>query len=293
MKHFISITTALSLLFVALCFGKEGYKYQLALCAMFKDEARWLKEWIEFHKLMKVEKFYLYNNLSTDNYKEVLAPYIKAGEVELIDWPHYAKDWLNIQCASYNDALNRTRGFVKWVAFLDLDEFLFPTKAPHLVAFLKNYDEFGGVCANWQIYGTSGVYRILANQLMTERLVYKAPATIRRNFNVKSIVRPDRVTNCTCPHVFNYKQGFFHVLSDKSTFNSLIAPKVVLDELRINHYWCRDDEYYNNVKLPRRASLGWAGDIERLKEEAKQHNAIHDDAIYRFLPRLKRRMNLL
>jgi hypothetical protein len=64
---------------------QKEYKYDLAICAIFQDEAPYLKEWIEFHRLVGVEHFYLYNHRSRDHYQEVLKPYILSGLVELID----------------------------------------------------------------------------------------------------------------------------------------------------------------------------------------------------------------
>ena len=37
------------------------------------------REWVEFHRLVGVERFFLYNNFSEDNHMEVLAPYIEEG----------------------------------------------------------------------------------------------------------------------------------------------------------------------------------------------------------------------
>jgi len=38
----------------------------LSICAIFKDEAPYLPEWIEFHRLVGVERFFLYDNGSGD-----------------------------------------------------------------------------------------------------------------------------------------------------------------------------------------------------------------------------------
>src|SRR5436190_22744853 len=66
----------------------KAHQYNLAVCAMFQNEARFLKEWLEFNILIGVEHFYLYNNYSTDNYLEILQPYIDAGIVDCIGWPY-------------------------------------------------------------------------------------------------------------------------------------------------------------------------------------------------------------
>lgn len=38
----------------------------LAICAIAKDEGSYFSEWIEWHLKMGVEKFYIYDNGSTD-----------------------------------------------------------------------------------------------------------------------------------------------------------------------------------------------------------------------------------
>src|SRR5271165_3682750 len=101
----------LFLLFVSFCRAED--KYQLSMCAIFQDEAPYLKEWIEFHKLMGVEHFYLYNHRSKDDYKKVLEPYILSGLVELTDKPKVAnqvKIFNRLQCACYTECLEKAKG---------------------------------------------------------------------------------------------------------------------------------------------------------------------------------------
>ncbi len=40
------------------------WKWSIVLSAVFQNEAPYLKEFIEFHKLMGVEHFFLYNNMT-------------------------------------------------------------------------------------------------------------------------------------------------------------------------------------------------------------------------------------
>ncbi|MFM6204524.1 glycosyltransferase family 92 protein, partial [Planktothrix sp.] len=54
-------------------------KCKLSVCAIIKDEASYLIEWLEFHKLVGVERFYLYNNNSTDHTTDLLQSYIRSG----------------------------------------------------------------------------------------------------------------------------------------------------------------------------------------------------------------------
>ena len=123
----------------------------LAICAVYRDEAPYLREWIEFHRLVGVERFYLYNNLSVDGHREVLAPYVEAGIVAVTDW---AVRPAQIQC--YDQCLKDYRDEARWIAFIDLDEFLFlPTGQP-VAEILTEYEQWPGVGANWAVFGSSG-----------------------------------------------------------------------------------------------------------------------------------------
>lgn len=69
----------------------QGKKYNVSICSIFKNEAPYLKEWIEFNNIVGVDHFYMYNNNSEDDYEAILQPYIKSGLVTLIDWPQNQK----------------------------------------------------------------------------------------------------------------------------------------------------------------------------------------------------------
>ncbi|ELV04510.1 glycosyltransferase family 92 protein [Brachyspira hampsonii] len=56
-------------------------KDYISILATVKNEAPYIKEWIEYHRIIGAERFYIYDNESTDNLKEVLEPYIKEGIV--------------------------------------------------------------------------------------------------------------------------------------------------------------------------------------------------------------------
>ena len=133
-----------------------AYEYQLSICAIFQNEARFLKEWIDFHKKQGIEHFWLYNNLSQDDYLSVLQTYVDNGTVDLIDWPYPNDDdstkWHWIQCNAYNDAIIQMQNRVKWCAFIDTDEFLFSPKED-LKEVLDDYDQYSGVVINWVMYG--------------------------------------------------------------------------------------------------------------------------------------------
>ncbi|OJU81846.1 MAG: hypothetical protein BGO10_08140 [Chlamydia sp. 32-24] len=268
---------------------KKLKKVELAICCIFRNEARFLKEWIEFHRLMGVEHFYLYNNLSTDNYLSILEPYIKKKILTLTEWPYESlngNDWNDIQCNAYQDALAKAKNAnVKWLAMLDCDEYLFPVKEKNLVDFLKNYKNFGGLVVNWQFFGTSFTPIIPNNKTLIETLRFKAPKDYQENRYVKTIFQPKAVIEIKDPHIPKFKPNCYAVNSKKMRIRNSSTPEVVIDDIRINHYWSRDEEFFYNVKCARRQKWqeGFDGQLARLASI----NQVEDFEILKFLPQLK------
>ena len=124
-------------------------KYKVAIAGIFKNEAVYLKEWIEFHKLVGVEHFYLYNNNSDDNYLEVIEPYINEGIITLVQWPYNQQ-----QMEAYMHCIKNFSEEVTWIGFIDLDEFVIPVKTNNLYDLLKDYeDKYGSVLVYWKMFG--------------------------------------------------------------------------------------------------------------------------------------------
>lgn len=147
--------------------GNVKKKYDVSLCAIFKNEAPYLKEWIEFHRIVGIDKFYLYNNFSSDNYIEVLQPYIESGIVDLIEWPIKQG-----QMKAYDDCFKKHREDTKWIGFLDLDEFVVPNKVDKVYDFLKKFEnKRPSVIIYWKVFGTSGLINRDKKGLVTEEIV--------------------------------------------------------------------------------------------------------------------------
>lgn len=284
MKLFRTLIFSFFVLFSFSVTGK-GYPYHLSVCMIFQDDAPYLKEWIEFHRLVGVEHFYLFNNNSTDFYLEVLKPYMIKGIVELIDWQQSSnnvQEWDKVQIGAYNQGLRLALGKTKWLAVLDSDEFLFPIKYWTITEFLKPFEKLshiGGVCVNWVMYGTSDVEKIPEKALLIETLVRSNGLG---DAHFKSIVRPERVSYMCSPHYCIYKEGICHCTPINSP---VIPPFVMIEDIRINHYWSRDKYYLNNVKIPRRIKWGTPG--EACKEWASNFNSHYDTSIFRYIDPLK------
>lgn len=135
-------------------FGKKDtrmLKYEVSLCLIFNNEAPFLKEWLDYHLTIGVNHFYLYNNNSTDNYLDIVRPYIDRGIVTLIDWPYN-----QAQMAAYKDCYERFRSESNWISFLDADEFICPKYKNSIKEWLKDFSKYPAVVIQWLIFGTGG-----------------------------------------------------------------------------------------------------------------------------------------
>ena len=168
-------------------------KYYLTIAAMFKDEERYLHEWITFHLSRGVEHIYLYDNSSTDNSHAVIAPFTASGDVTLIDWPKPITEGSQTDAA--NDALMRAKLASRWLAFIDIDEFLF-SPLEHLPTVLREYENEVGIEVNWVCYGSSR-HISTPSRSVRESFLYRAPLSWQRNRQFKCIVQTEAATEKT------------------------------------------------------------------------------------------------
>lgn len=126
-------------------------RYRLSLCLIFKNEAHFLKEWIDYHRTVGVDHFYLYNNNSEDSFMEVLRPYIEKDLVTLIDWPEK-----NSQFKCYKHCYENYRYDSNWISFLDADEFLCPKYKNTIIDWLKDFDKYPAITIQFLMFGTNG-----------------------------------------------------------------------------------------------------------------------------------------
>eukprot|EP01025_Chloroclados_australasicus_P060565 TRINITY_DN7788_c1_g1_i2.p1 TRINITY_DN7788_c1_g1~~TRINITY_DN7788_c1_g1_i2.p1 ORF type:complete len:620 (-),score=-0.27 TRINITY_DN7788_c1_g1_i2:585-2387(-) len=103
----------------------DSKQYNISICARFKNEAKYLLEWIAHHVNMGIDHFVLYNDDSSDDYMEVLSPLIQSGLVTLYQRANLSLisevgyHWVLMQhCSDYHQSQS------KWLLSLDLDEFV-------------------------------------------------------------------------------------------------------------------------------------------------------------------------
>lgn len=239
------------------------HSYELSICTIFKDDSKYLPEWIEFHQKQGVEHFYLYDNNSQDNPIEYLISYIEKGLVTLTTWNHSHDNqdqWNLIQCNAYMDCIGKIKDH--WCAFIDTDEFLFSPTGIKLSKLLKDYDEYSSILVYWRCYGTSSVEKIPENEKLVNVLVYRAKSDHPWNNFVKNILQPKYVSGCFNPHTFEFFE------------KPILDLKKNVFIFRINHYWSRDKEFFFKEKIARR--LKWDMDYQKMIKTESEMNEIYD-----------------
>lgn len=271
-------------------------EYYISICGCFQNEARYLKEWIEYHRLIGVEHFYLYNNDSEDNYKEVLEPYIKKGIVDLTEWPSLNKDdnFMPHLLVAYNDCITKHREETQWLALIDIDEFIVPVETYFLTDFLSDFDDdptIGGVKMNWQLYGTSHIAKLPKKKLVIENFILKAPwdydsPDLPNNWVTKSIVKPQAVNFMATLHKAAYHKGIHSI---PHSGRGAKQP-VDISGIRLNHYWTRDENFFYNVKIGRRLRFRPPEYQQIMIDKLSDLNQVEDRIMDRYVPELKKRM---
>lgn len=252
----------------------DRFPHRLAICAIFREEAPFLEEWISFHLGVGATHFYLYNNFSTDDFREVLAPWIERGIVTLTDWPRQVG-----QLSAYRHCLARARRECRWLAFIDIDEFLFSPGTIDIRPVLAGYADLPGLEV-WELFFGSSGHRARPALPVTE--AYRQRAPIARN-SAKTICNPRLVYK---PGIHQCKYWLGEALD---TARLPVGPgrEPVLDRLRINHYWSRSIEDLETKIVRNDASTAqvrlaiWHHDFE------KTLNAEFDDSILRVARRIK------
>lgn len=205
-------------------------QHELAVCAIFREEAPFLHEWLTFHATIGATHFYLYNNGSTDNFQEVLVPWCNCGLVTLQDWVGPVQ-----QVPVYADCVRRARATCRWVAFIDVDEFLFSPLCVDVRPILRGYQDLPGLVVWEAFFGSSGHAR-RPDQPVT--LTYRQRAPVSKYTSAKTIANPRLV----------YKAGVhefkFWGAQARDTSRRPVAARgePMLETLRINHYWSRSLE---------------------------------------------------
>jgi len=206
----------------------------LSLCLICKDENDYLPEWLDYHILMGVDRFYIYDNESRISLRESLKDYIERGWVVVVDIVGEA-----MQVYTYDHCLQTFGSLTFWLGFIDADEFLVPKTTPDLKEFLKDYEAYGGLAVSSLFFGSNGHQtRPASGQIAA--YTRRTHATFKENELVKSIIQPRLVLMPHSPHDFIFKENACCVNESFLRVDFQHFPNYT-GKIQLNHYYCRSE----------------------------------------------------
>lgn len=209
-------------------------KHRLSIGLIMKDEHRFLREWIEYYRIIGVEHFYIYDNrsLRKNKIRKLLNPYIEQGIVTLVDWDYpfaknKKKDQKFCQRGQMHHCLYKYGQLSTWMLFIDVDEYVYPVdpKQTSLLPLLEKYEQSHEVAALqfkmiW--FGNSG-HKKIPEGLVIENYTHRATEVVQQG-REKCCVKPDKVALL-----------FIHDV--KQYFEGSVKITVPPEQYRINHYY--------------------------------------------------------
>jgi hypothetical protein len=219
------------------------FPYYLVVASIIRNEGPYLAEWLEYHLLVGVQHFFLYDNDSTDRPRSVLCPYLRDGLVNYTQWPGIHQQ-LNVNAF----VIQHLRNISFWVAIIDVDEFILPMSNLSIGDTLRHFENVGSVILYWLIYGSNGQIN-RTSELVMERFVDHVPFGHRWNHIVKSIINPRLVRSMGSHEVTGWENPQNGFSSDcNGTYILHWIPWELRHPrhncLRINHYWSKSFEEF-------------------------------------------------
>lgn len=224
------------------------FKYETAICALAKNEEPYLKEWLDHHYTIGFDHIYLIDNNDKPGLRAFLASYLDKAILTIIDF-HGIKP--SNQSAAYEYCLANYAKETRWMAFIDIDEFIVLNRDKNIQKFLERYISFPSVLMNWVMYGSNS--QILTNRGgVKER--FPLPATEGQaiesmNKCFKSIIQTMVYTSFADCSLRSAHRWSFPIYNEHRKLVVGESSNHSTDYIQLNHYWSKSyEEFINRCK---------------------------------------------
>lgn len=263
----------------------------LAIAAVFREESRYIREWVAWHRVHGAGHFFLVDNnddpAESDRTRAALADYLAAGVVRIEPSPPTR---YHFQADAYQLALWELGDRCTWLAGLDVDEYLMPTEGQSVLEVLRDAEALPDLAAlyvNWAVFGTSGLSG--PPECRVRSFTRRAVRGFDQHRKGKVIVRPWRTWNGGGHQALPVGGSFWCCDGSYRERVGKESVGTVWDRLRLNHYAtgsaaCWAAKARRGFESPAGAA---ATDWQRKYHHLTAHaNAEIDASAHRFLPQL-------
>lgn len=224
------------------------------LCAIVRNEGRYLEEWAAFHLAIGFDHIVLYDNDSTDASPALFARRGWPRYVTVVPWPTIPPH--EPQRPAYADFLERHRDRARWVAFLDADEFLNLKRHASLAGFLDDYPDVAAIGINWRLFG-SAFKSDYEPGFVIDRFTRAARPNYYKHQHVKTICRPEFIGTVDI-HSPGFRDGAIFVSPNRTRRDltqNAEQPYIDLGIAQINHYFAKSRAEFEIKRARGRAAL--------------------------------------
>ncbi len=202
-------------------------------------------EWLAFHMLVGFNRFYIYSHKCSDGMTGILQKLAQHYPI----YPHELHMDDRPQLVAYQHSVNSYLPSVDWMAFIDGDEFLFPTSQPSMAEALAPFEtlKISAMAAYWKCYGSNG-HVSDPGGLLVENFPRHSSADFQVNRHVKSIVRGRQTVALHGAHLFQTEHGTFDEQLRPISHGLMSELEPSYNVFRINHYAVQSYEFFKNVK---------------------------------------------
>ena len=131
-------------------------KFKTLLCVIAKEENRYIREFIDYYRKMKINKIILYDNndLDGEKFDLIINKEIEDKYVKIINYRGYTRP----QKKAYNNCYKSNKYKFEWIAFYDVDEYLYISNFTDINEFLSlnKFNKCKSILINWKYYGDNG-----------------------------------------------------------------------------------------------------------------------------------------
>ena len=214
----------------------EG-KYYISICLIVRDDHEYIEEWIDYHRMLGIEHFYITDNLSSPPLEKTLRKYIEEGVVT------YQYDTrVKPQIKVYNECMEMYGDENKWIAFIDSDEFLVLKKHRNISDFMNNYEEYGALSVCWYLFGSNGHIK------KQKSIINSYTKRSWRSDAYKTIVQPKTVIKYSIHNVEKHKEGYYTVDEQKCRVSGALVKNESTEYIQLNHYVLRSLEDFEEKR---------------------------------------------
>lgn len=269
--------------------GAGLYDMRLGICTIQRDRGRWLAEWVAFHYAVGFRKFYIFLHRCKDDSEGVVRELQKHFDINCFT---LSDDVVRPQLAAYQYAYQNHGHEVDWMAFVDGDEFLFPSQAQDLQTALQpyHYEKISALGIWWVCYGSNGHVQE-PDGLVIQNYLHRPELSHLNNRHFKCLVRGrlgDSFSVLQNAHLFKTPGGAVDEHLRGLSVGYMPDTEPTYDVFRINHYVCQSYEYFKTFK--QHSGMADAG-AQAVRSEEIWHrddcNDVHDEAALKFLPNVQ------